>query len=91
MTTHTRNDQRFAATLADLLRHSVGVIESNQAETGAYIASPAFPVYRYCWFRDGAFIADAMSRAGRIESAERFFDWCARILTDRANTIVSQV
>jgi GH15 family glucan-1,4-alpha-glucosidase len=67
------------------------VIEKNQADTGAYIASPSFPVYRYCWFRDGAFIADAMSRAGRIASAEAFFGWCARILTDRAQTIGEQI
>jgi isomaltose glucohydrolase len=67
------------------------VIEKNQATTGAYIASPAFPVYRYCWFRDGAFIADAVSRAGRVASAEAFFGWCARVLTDRAETIREQI
>ena len=55
----------------------------NQAPSGAYLASPAFPVYRYSWFRDGAFIADAMSRAGDIDSAERFFGWCARMIAAR--------
>ena len=30
------------------------------------------------WFRDGAFIADGgVRRAAQVESASRFFDWCA--------------
>jgi GH15 family glucan-1,4-alpha-glucosidase len=66
---------------------SVAVIRGGQAETGAYLACPTFPPYRYCWFRDGAFIADAMSRVGEIESAERFFDWCAGIVEVRAGMI----
>jgi len=83
--------QRSPGSLESLLRHSLTVIEKNQANSGAYIASPTFPVYRYCWFRDGAFIADAMSRAGRVASAEAFFGWCARILTDRGETIRQQI
>src|SRR5882672_10670260 len=75
------------ARLVALVRHSLSVIESNQAATGAYPASPNFPVYRYCWFRDGAFIADAMSRVGRSESADAFFDWCARVVEARADRI----
>jgi GH15 family glucan-1,4-alpha-glucosidase len=72
----------------DSLRHlaetSVELILELQDASGAYPASPSFSAYRgYCWFRDGAFIADAMSAAGEIDSAERFFDWCARILVDR--------
>lgn len=75
------------ARLEALARHSVGVIRANQAPSGAYLASPAFPVYRYSWFRDGSFIADAMSRAGHPDSAERFFGWCTQVLTARASTI----
>jgi GH15 family glucan-1,4-alpha-glucosidase len=77
--------------LTRLVRHSVAVIEANQAHTGAYLASPTFAVYRYSWLRDGAFIADAMSRAGRIESAEAFFRWCADVLVARAEKIEQQV
>lgn len=69
--------------LRALARHSVAVIRAGQAPSGAYIASPSFAVYRYSWLRDGAFIADAMSRGGDIESAEAFFAWCAAILVDR--------
>jgi GH15 family glucan-1,4-alpha-glucosidase len=91
MTTPSTRKQRAPESLEGLARHSVAVIEKNQAETGAYIASPSFRVYRYCWFRDGAFIADAMSRAGRVASAEAFFGWCARILTDRSETVLEQI
>src|SRR5213593_3721793 len=73
--------------IAALVDHSLGVIAGNQAASGAYPASPNFPVYRYCWFRDGAFIADAMSRAGRTESADAFFGWCARVVVTRGDQI----
>lgn len=69
--------------LRELATHSVELIRAHQAPTGAYLASPTFSVYRYCWLRDGAFIADAMSRAGQIESAEAFFGWCAAVLVER--------
>jgi isomaltose glucohydrolase len=60
------------------------VIADGQTSGGAYSAAPTFGPYRdYCWFRDGSFIADAMSRVGETSSAERFFDWGAEIL--RAN------
>src|SRR6478735_3123910 len=77
--------------LRDLAAHSIRVIADNQAPSGAYIASPAFPVYRYSWLRDGAFIADAMSRAGHIESAEAFFAWCDRVLITRRAAIESLI
>lgn len=71
--------------LARLLRRSVDVIRENQDEGGAYLASPSLPTYRFSWFRDGAFIADAMSRAEEAESAEAFFRWCADIVIARAD------
>jgi GH15 family glucan-1,4-alpha-glucosidase len=80
-----------ASRILRLARHSVAVIRANQAPSGAYIASPNFPVYRYSWLRDGAFIADAMSRVGDIGSAEAFFGWCARVLLDRRERIESLI
>jgi len=67
---------------------SAAVITAYQQPQGAYPASPNFINYQYSWFRDGAFIADGMSRAGHIESAERFFTWCARIVNDRRDYIL---
>jgi len=70
-----------SAVQSRLFTRSVEIILAGQAASGAYAASPTFSQYRdFCWFRDGAFIAEAMSRVGEIESAERFFDWCAEIV-----------
>ena len=73
--------------LAGLAERSVEIILANQASTGAYVASPNFQVYRYSWLRDGAFIADAMSRAGHLDSASAFFDWCRRVVEARVERI----
>ena len=70
---------RFAA----LAAQSVEIILENQAPSGAYPAGPSFEPYRFCWLRDGAFIADAASRAGEVASAEAFFDWCSGVLLAR--------
>ncbi|WP_376791925.1 glycoside hydrolase family 15 protein [Thermoflexus sp.] len=68
----------------DLFQHSVHVITAHQAPTGAYVASPHFPVYRYSWFRDGAFIAYAMDLAGQHGSARSFHDWAIRTILRHA-------
>lgn len=67
----------------------VADIADTQQSSGAYPASPNFANYRYTWFRDGSFIADGMSRAGQVESAERFFAWGAKVITDRRDLILS--
>lgn len=76
---------------ARLVSRSIEVITDGQAATGAYLASPTFPTYQYSWFRDGAFIADAMSRVDQVASAEAFFGWCNRILTDRREQVLDLV
>ncbi len=77
-----------AAEVARLVATSVQLINDLQDKSGAYPASPTFSAYRgYCWFRDGAFIADGMSSAGEVESANRFFDWCSRVLESRAEDV----
>jgi isomaltose glucohydrolase len=78
------------AEIARLARRSVEVIRSGQAESGAYLACPAFPPYRYCWFRDGSFIADAMSRAGERESADAFFRWGAEVVLARRERLAGR-
>src|SRR4051812_5575506 len=79
------------ARLSALARASIDIILANQAPSGAYLASPAFPVYRYSWLRDGAFIADAMSRVGEVASAEAFLGWCAATVHARRDRIDSLV
>lgn len=58
-----------------LIDKSLAVIEAGQASEGAYLACPDFPTYRYSWFRDGAFIAEAMDEWDRDESASAFHRW----------------
>ena len=59
---------------------SLRIIRANQAPSGAYIASPTFSQYGYCWLRDGTWTAYAMDIAGDHASAGRFYRWVGRTL-----------
>jgi len=84
----------------DLHQHSLIVLLDNQQPGGAYLACPTMPDYRFSWFRDGAYIAYALtldgadlgitysgSMAAQWESAARFHDWCAGVITRRADAL----
>lgn len=73
--------------MSDLYQRSIEIILENQASNGAYIASPNFPTYHYCWFRDGSFIAYAMDLAGQHESARRFHEWVAERIHERKDLV----
>ncbi len=64
----------------DLYQRSIQIIKAYQSPSGAYVASPNFPTYHYCWFRDGAFTAYAMNLAGEHESSMRFHAWAAGVI-----------
>lgn len=82
------SEPQTLAGLTSLAETSVELILLLQDASGAYPASPTFSAYLgYCWFRDGAFTADAVSAAGARDSAEQFFDWCARILLAREEQV----
>ena len=70
-----------------LYDQSIRIILDNQHPSGAYVASPNFDTYRYCWFRDGAFIAYAMDMVGEHGSAERFHQWSTAAVNRRADVI----
>ncbi|MEW5867179.1 MAG: glycoside hydrolase family 15 protein [Bacillota bacterium] len=59
---------------------SIDVIKRNQHPSGAYVASPCFPNYAYCWLRDGTYTANAMDRFGEHESARAYFLWVNRTI-----------
>lgn len=82
-----------------LYKESLKVIFDNQPN-GAYLACPNMPDYQFSWFRDGAYIAYALtldgivysaqyggSMAAQWESARPFHDWCAGIVNDRAEAL----
>ena len=72
---------------SDLFNRSVQIILKNQTPEGAYVASPNFPNYAYCWLRDGTYIAHAMDRTGHAESAEAFFHWVDRTIRRYASKV----
>jgi isomaltose glucohydrolase len=86
---NSRQSTTSKEALQELINQSSEIIERYQQPGGAYPASPNFKVYNYSWFRDGSFIADGMSRAGRVESAEKFFSWCSKIIVERRELILS--
>src|SRR5450432_1385284 len=87
--------------------HSLHVILDNQNANGAYIACPNMPDYQFSWFRDGAYIAYALtldgdrvgeaykdSMSAQWESVYRFNTWCAARINERAERMqraISQV
>ena len=62
----------------NLYKHSISVILENQSASGAYLASPTFAPYRFCWFRDSSYISYAMDLVEQHESARKFHDWASR-------------
>lgn len=75
------------SSMIDLRKRSIEIIRAGQSDTGAYIASPNFPTYHYCWLRDGAFSAYGMDRAGEHDSALRFHRWVARTVMANAHKV----
>ncbi len=61
-------------------QHSIQVLLDSQANSGAFIASAAFPSYQYSWFRDSSFVAYALCRVGHAEKARRYFRWAAQTI-----------
>jgi GH15 family glucan-1,4-alpha-glucosidase len=69
----------MAITTGDrLARRSVEVLKQGQAPSGAFVASPTFPTYRYAWLRDGSFCAHALDCVGEAGSAAAFHAWVER-------------
>ncbi len=60
-----------------LVASSVATILKNQHPGGAFVASPDFAEYRYCWLRDGSFTAYALDCASETEAAGAFHEWSA--------------
>lgn len=77
--------------LRRLAEISVTLIAEAQDPSGAYPAAVGFTPYGFSWFRDGAFIAEGMSRAGAVSSAAAFHEWCARVLEREASTVSALV
>ena len=71
----------------DFLQRSIDIILEHQHASGAYVACPNFPTYRYCWFRDGSYVAYSMDLVGQVESSNRFHAWAVRAINHRIGVI----
>lgn len=86
-----RNDlSSLPETIADLYRRSLLIIRTQIDNSGAIIAANDHDVteratdhYSYLWPRDGAFVANALDRAGYFDLSQRFFELCQTIVHDR--------
>jgi GH15 family glucan-1,4-alpha-glucosidase len=87
-------------TLERLHGSSQQVILNNQQPGGGYLACPTMPDYQFSWFRDGAFIAYALTLDGfdfpiahrvgfaaQWDSGRNFHHWCAHIVNNRAEAL----
>ncbi len=71
----------------DLVARSKAIIREGQATSGAYVACPRYPTYNYGWFRDGAFIAEAMDIWGEHADAARFYAWACTLIAARGDAV----
>lgn len=67
-----------------LAEASVARLASLQEDSGAFVASPDFGEYQYCWLRDSSFIAYALDRSGAHQSSARYHAWVVRALDEQS-------
>lgn len=72
----------------DLFKRSLLIVRAHADHKGAIIASSDSEAsytdrdtYSYMWPRDGALVAFALDRAGYIDLTQKFFSFCAQVLT----------
>ena len=61
--------------LENAVARSVEAILRYQSDSGAFIASPDFNQYHFCWLRDGSFISYALDCVGEHEASARYHQW----------------
>jgi GH15 family glucan-1,4-alpha-glucosidase len=66
--------------MSTIYESSIKIIKKNQSSCGAYIASPNFSAYKYCWFRDSAFISFSMDLVGEHQSSQLFHAWAIKTI-----------
>lgn len=64
----------------DLLQKSTALLTLYQHRSGSFPAAPFFPVYQYCWLRDGTFCAYALDLMGLKDNSRSFYRWVKRTL-----------
>lgn len=81
--------QGLPKSIADIFRRSLLILRTQIDSHGAIIAANDSDIirfgkdtYSYMWGRDGAFVAAALAKAGYSHVCMKYFDFCARVLSD---------
>jgi len=84
--------------IVDLFKRSLLVISTQIDADGAIIAANdhdiaqfARDTYSYMWPRDGALVANALSRAGYRDTVEKFFTFCSEVITKDGYYFISTI
>ncbi|MGO8723198.1 MAG: glycoside hydrolase family 15 protein [Acidimicrobiales bacterium] len=75
----------------ELVEASVQAMLANQQSNGAFIASPDFGQYQYCWLRDASFVAHALDRVGELQASALYHNWVAKAIEKIAPAMDSAV
>ncbi len=77
------------AAVTDIFNRSLLILRTQIDNRGAIIAANDSDIvrfgkdtYSYMWGRDGAFVAAALAKAGYTHVCMKFFDFCARVLSE---------
>jgi isomaltose glucohydrolase len=74
-----------------LVEASIAILAAGQGASGAFVASPTFAPYAYCWLRDGSFCAAALDAVGERRASRRFHDWVATVVLDVADGLEESI
>jgi GH15 family glucan-1,4-alpha-glucosidase len=89
VTKESRSFGDLPESIIDIYNRSLLVLRTQIDNRGAITAANdsdivrfAGDTYSYMWGRDGAFVAAALAKAGYTHVCMKFFEFCARVLTD---------
>ena len=81
--------QGLPKSVTDVFHRSLLILRTQIDNCGAIIAANDSDIvrfgkdtYSYMWGRDGAFVAAALAKAGYSHVCMKYFDYCARVLSD---------
>ena len=79
----------LSKSIIDIFERSLLILRTQIDNRGAIIAANDSDIvrfgrdtYSYMWGRDGAFVAAALAKAGYTHVCMKFFDFCARVLSE---------
>ncbi|MFH1691676.1 MAG: glycoside hydrolase family 15 protein [Candidatus Omnitrophota bacterium] len=86
---HSLKIEGLPKSITDVFSRSLLILRTQIDNQGAIIAANDSDIvrfgkdtYSYMWGRDGAFVAAALAKAGYSHVCMKYFDFCARVLSD---------